>query len=103
MALINFPIKVDTTADPPTAVLDPSVKSNVLDLAPFDRLQFTAKDQNGTTVPVYVNLSKSLVALVKFQLPPFILVNAQKTKDDVLQVTVTLEGDGGNLPPTNPP
>lgn len=101
MALINFQIAVNTAAGAPDpATLDPGI---VEDLSPFDRLQFTAKDQNGNPVPVYVNLAASLVALVKFQLEPNFDVNLQPDGAGGFQVVVTLEGDGGNLPPTDPP
>lgn len=101
MALINFQIEVDTTPGALSPVtLDPGI---VEDLAPFDRLQFTATDQNQNPVPVYVNLAASLVALVKFQLPPIFTPILQSDGAGGFQVVVTLEGDGGSPPPVNPP
>ena len=101
MALINFQIEVDTSPDAPSPVtLDAGI---VEDLSPFDRLQFTAMDQSGNPVPVYVNLAESLVALVKFQLAPIFTPNVQSDGAGGFQVVVTLEGDGGNSPPVNPP
>ena len=100
MALINFQVDVNTAGAAPTATLDPGI---VEDLAPFDRLQFTGTDQNGNDIPVYVNLAGSLVSLVKFKLPPLFTLVAQPDGAGGFQVVVTLEGDGGNPPPIDPP
>jgi hypothetical protein len=77
------------------------VHDELQNLHPGDRLTFVQDGPSPSTPgpPVYVNLSNTLVALVKFKGTPSFLVNMQSDGSAI----VTLLPDSGNGPPTDPP
>jgi hypothetical protein len=96
VALIKF--KVATAGAGAPKVID----DNVLDLHPGDRLLFEAEVPagGGPAPEVYVSLSDSLVALVKFKGPPIFTATAQA--DGSIVVELEHPGGGGG-PDQDPP